>query len=55
MDSKDMEFIELLEKELGFAKIEITEDGNFNCWNLHPWWMDTYSREELEWELANRC
>ena len=44
-------FIDTLYKELGFAKVELREDGNYDCWNLHPWWVDTYSREELESEL----
>lgn len=49
-----MDFIETLYKEFGFAKVELTEDGEYRCWNLHPWWADVYSKEELEQELENR-
>jgi hypothetical protein len=48
-----MDFIDKVIKELGFAKVELREDGNYDCYNLHPWWVDTYSREELEYELNN--
>jgi hypothetical protein len=49
-----MDFIDKIIKELGFAKVELTEDGEYKCWNLHPWWVDTMTREELEWELDQR-
>lgn len=49
-----MDFIDKVIEELGFAKVELREDGDYDCWNLHPWWVDTMTREELEWEMEQR-
>jgi len=51
-----MDFIDKVTEaaeELGFTKIELRPDGDYDCWNFLLGQVDTYSKEELEWEMDN--